>query len=534
MNHMTHTVPHAGSSARVPLRLLLLVVLALTLTAGLAPVASAGQTSADFDGDGYADLAVGIPGEDVDAVEDAGAVSILYGSDPGVTTAGDQFWHQDSPGVPDAAEAGDGLGASLVTGDFDRDGYADLAVGAPDEDIGGVTDAGAVIVLYGGPDGLTAAGSRIVHQGLPGIAGEAEEADAFGTALAAGDLGRSRADDLAIGVPGESVASAAKAGVVSVLYGGLDGLSGDGDAVVRQGTAGVAGSAERRDRFGTALAVADLGRSGRADVAVGAPGQDVAGARDAGAVAVLYGSAAGLSTARDQVWHQDSAGIGDLAEEWDGFGHALAAADLGRGPRADLAVGTPYDGAVDLGLVNVLYGGPDGLSADGDQILDRGQNPDDFFGYALAAADFGDGAKADLAVGVPGADVTGDPTDPHADTDDGLLVVFTGGPSGLAMPGEVWHQDVADVEGEAEQGDQFGSALGAANFGADVEADLVIGVPREAPDAAPAITNTGAVSVLYGTEEGLATGGDQLLYQDSDDVEDAAEENDFFGAGLAP
>ncbi len=52
----------------------------------------------DFDGDGYADLAVGAPGENVGGKRDAGAVHVLYGSASG-PTARDQVWHQNRKGI---------------------------------------------------------------------------------------------------------------------------------------------------------------------------------------------------------------------------------------------------------------------------------------------------------------------------------------------------------------------------------------------------------------------------------------------------
>ena len=54
--------------------------------------------SGDFDGDGVEDLAVSVPGEIIVSAVGAGAVSILYGSDSGLTNTGDQLWHQDSAG----------------------------------------------------------------------------------------------------------------------------------------------------------------------------------------------------------------------------------------------------------------------------------------------------------------------------------------------------------------------------------------------------------------------------------------------------
>ena len=100
---------------------------------------------------------------------DAGAVNILYGSASGLTAAGNQFWTQDNPGILERAEAGDLFGSALATGDFDGDGFADLAVGVPFENVGSVSDAGAVNILYGSASGLTAAGNQFWAQDSPGI-----------------------------------------------------------------------------------------------------------------------------------------------------------------------------------------------------------------------------------------------------------------------------------------------------------------------------------------------------------------------------
>jgi hypothetical protein len=106
-----------------------------------------GQTQkADFNGDGYADLAISAVLEDIDAIVDAGAVHVLYGSATGLTATGNQFWHQDSPGIAEGAEEGDRFGDALAAGDFNGDGFADLAIGVPQERIGAL-EAGVVHVL---------------------------------------------------------------------------------------------------------------------------------------------------------------------------------------------------------------------------------------------------------------------------------------------------------------------------------------------------------------------------------------------------
>ena len=158
---------------------------AMLIVAGLAPavapigtgVAAAAQGAAmpfDFDGDGYSDLAVGVPGEDLRGKSDVGAVQVLYGSASGVT-ARDQLWHQGRRGVKGALEKGDRFGTTVASGDFDADGYADLAIGIPLEDVGRTKDAGVVQVLYGSASGLTAR-DQVWHQGKFGVPGANEPA----------------------------------------------------------------------------------------------------------------------------------------------------------------------------------------------------------------------------------------------------------------------------------------------------------------------------------------------------------------------
>src|SRR4029453_13026771 len=73
--------------------------------------------------------------------------------------------------------------AGSLQADFNNDGFADLAVGAPGESVGTIFSAGAMNVLYGGAGGLTGAGSQFFTQNTPGVGSTAEEDDLFGFAL---------------------------------------------------------------------------------------------------------------------------------------------------------------------------------------------------------------------------------------------------------------------------------------------------------------------------------------------------------------
>src|SRR5262245_20914856 len=150
-----------------------------------ATVSAAHRVGPDFNGDGYTDLAIGVPDEDVSGFFDAGLVHVLYGSANGLKTQNDQVWTLDSPGINGAAAELSLLGVSLTWGDFDGDGFDDLAIGALGEDVDGVDFAGAVHVLYGSHQGLRASGDQRWTQNSPGITNDAQDSDQFGNAVAA-------------------------------------------------------------------------------------------------------------------------------------------------------------------------------------------------------------------------------------------------------------------------------------------------------------------------------------------------------------
>ena len=366
----------------------------------------------DFNGDGYTDLAVGVPGQEIAGLVYAGAVNVLYGSPRGLTAAGNQYWHQDSPGMEGEPGLYDTFGYALAAGDFNGDGYADLAVGVPGESVGDLSGAGAVNVLYGSADGLSAAENQFWHQDSPDILDVAERGDLFGSSLAAGDLNGDGYADLAVGVPSEAVGSVVGAGAVNVIYGSAGRLTAAGNQFWHQDNVGTGAVAAANDGFGRALCTGDLDGDGYADLMVGVPGKEMQAVKRAGAVNVLYGSAGGLVTVGSQIWHQDSPDVAGTAQEGDSFGAALAAGDLDGDGYADLAVGVPLkgaEGAPAAGAVNVLYGSASGLSAAGNQAWRQGQaglagtaDKNDFFGSALAMGDLDGDGYADLAIGVPG------------------------------------------------------------------------------------------------------------------------------------
>jgi hypothetical protein len=465
----------------------------------------------DFNGDGFADLAVGAPGEAVGSLVGAGALNVLNGSAAGLQPSADIFF-QGSGGVAGTAEHDDAFGAAVAKGDFNDDGFFDLAVGVPGEAVGSVTFAGAVNVLYGSSGGLT--GGPLFTQDNP------EPVDSFGASLAAGDFNGDGFFDLAVGVPGEDVGGVLDAGVVTVLFGSGGGITIAGRQTLFQGSGGITGSAESGDAFAHSLATGLLANDDLADLVVGVPGEDVGAIPDAGAVNVLAGSAGGLVN-------------GSLAtqgnpEEGDAFGAAVTTGDFDEPAGDDVAAGAPGETVGSrpaAGAVSVFNGPPSGLASE--RLLFQGTagipgTPEagDAFGAALAPTDSNGIGQWDLAVGVPDETVGPDVASGAVN----LLAGSATGPSGGTLV----------LQANPEDFDFFGQALAGGFFLHDFDNngffDLAVGAPLESAGSRQAV---GAVSVFYafGGAGGTVTPGPVFL-QGSGGLGGTAEARDFFGTAL--
>ena len=180
----------------------------------------------------------------------AGAVNVVYGTADGLKSDNSQLFSQGANGIGETAAEWDRFGIQTTWGDFNNDGYSDLAVSATGEDGG----AGAVNVMYGSASGLTSTSNQVFKQGVDGMQGLRTGSELFGWALATGDFNGDGYDDLAVGASDEKVGTAQYAGAVHIIYGSGSGLTATGNQMWSQDTIGIEGIAEYIDYFGSELA----------------------------------------------------------------------------------------------------------------------------------------------------------------------------------------------------------------------------------------------------------------------------------------
>jgi hypothetical protein len=304
----------------------------------------------DINGDGTDDVVVGAPAGMDATNHQTGAVYVYIGAN----TVWDQLPLQATlTGTFDGGR----FGAAVAIGDVDGDGRNDVIVGAP-------ADGAGVIRAYRslGSAWLSSTPTSIT-QGATG--------DQLGAALAVADFNGDGYGDVLAGAP-----NATQKGSAVVFAGASTGLT----STTLWSTTGTSAFG----RFGSTVAIADLGGDTRPDIAVGAP------SAQSGSVQIFINAANSISTTAAATVSRGTNGAR--------FGASIAATDTDADGRVDLVVGAPLAGG--SGAVHVFRGTASGIATTPYATRTGGANSQ--LGASVATADFDGDGLGDVLVGAVG------------------------------------------------------------------------------------------------------------------------------------
>ena len=432
----------------------------VTATATATATATPGVPSRgfDFDGNGYPAVVAGLPGWRAPGggTRAAGAVAV-----PEV----DRLIAGSELEPPVAGR----FGAAMASGDFDRDGHAELAIGAPraDADDGGGRE-GAVTVVPGSRRGLVPA--RAVTRPGPGVAGPFRAAQ-YGATIAAGDLDGDRFADMIVGVPGaRSTRNRPGSGALQIVFGGPGGLNDDRSRTIRRPNGAM-------DGFGTLLRIGDINGDSDRDLVEASPGDPANGIP--GHVTFCRGRSDGPFGCRPLEGIVTSGPV------------SLGVADVTGDKLPDVVAGVP---GAEGGEGEVLIwlgrpGGPDGpplrITQESFGVPGSGQS-EDRFGESVSVARVDDDRAADVVIGAPGED-----------GGRGRVTLLLGGPEGYSTVGaQTFGSTDAALPVDDWDGARFGETVTVVDEDGDGLASLYVAVP-----------GTGQVITLPNTGSGFTADG---------------------------
>jgi hypothetical protein len=231
---------------------------------------------ADIDGDGHPDLIAGTDDGYARGVLVFAGTSNGFAARPTAVRMG-------------PLHLGNPLAFPLAVGDVNGDGYPDVFAGDATAKHGG-----AIVVLFGGPDGLSVKRSQVVFEKQ--VYSPAGQDDGFGYSVGIGHISGHHYPDVIVGALDQAAGGVRAAGAVLLLHGSAHGLSVAHPKRFTLATPGVPGRPSQGDQFGQALSVADFTGDGHDDMVVGAPHKAAHGRKLAGFVTGLRGSASGPTT----------------------------------------------------------------------------------------------------------------------------------------------------------------------------------------------------------------------------------------------
>lgn len=397
------------------------------------------STAGDVNGDGYADVIIGIPGYD-GGQTDEGQVYVYHGSATGLSVVPD--WTAESD------QAGAELGHSVSNaGDVNGDGFSDVIIGASGYD-NDQTDEGRAFVYHGSDFGLSI---------TPDWTAEADQADAsFGYSVStAGDVNGDGYADVIIGANNYGNGQYLE-GAAFVYHGSSSGLFITEDWKVE--------SDKTYAEFGYSVSTAgDVNGDGYSDVIIGAYGYEN-GQIFEGAAFVYHGSSSGLSTTSN--WSIES----DQAYAFLGISVSTAG-DVNGDGYSDVIVGAHSytNSQSNEGGAFAYHGSASGLSTSADWTAESDQEGAELGRSVSHAGDVNGDGYSDIIIGARAYD--------NGQPNIGAAFVWHGSASGLGVNGTPAN---ADWTAESDQGNSlFGASISSAgDVNGDGYSDVIVGASQ--------------------------------------------------------
>jgi hypothetical protein len=414
--------------------------------------------------------------------------AILLSSPPGFAQFSSyQKIGENSGGYSGSIEPGDDFGESAcVLGDVDGDSVTDIAIGAEEDDDGGL-NRGAVWVLFLNPDG-TVKDHQKISSTEGGFTGRISDGNRFGDKCAGlGDLDRDGVPDIAIGQQGGTRTRVVFLRTDGTVKSHRDLACGDGGRKIAN--------------------IGDFDGDGVIDLAAGSPKQSTLGPQRGAFYICLLGRDGRIKSTYEI--SEVSGGFTGTLDDGDLFGNDIAGiGDLDDNGVVDIAVNAKRDddGGTDIGAVWLMFMNADGTVKRHQKISQtEGGFQDSLPWYAsfgegvtgLGDVD-GDGVE-DMAVGADYADVGG--------RNRGAVWLLFLNPDGTIKAQDRIASDTPGFEGALQDSDNFGRDL--ANLG-DLDGDGVTDLLVSA-DADSNESPTRDSAYTFFLEGGIRTSGFDLL-----------------------